>query len=135
MAQFVMKDFVEKAGLESHFHIESTATSAAEIGDLVYLPVRHKMFEYGLNCTGKPVRQLRNEDCDQYDLLMGMDRASLRNMHHLYGCDYDGKLYQLMEFTTRPGDVADPWYTNDFEAVWQNVLEDCEGLLRTQRVS
>ena len=112
MAEFVMKDLVRKAGLESQFHIESAATSTEEIGNPVYPPARRKLAEHGIDCAGKTARQLRNEDYDRFDLLIGMDRANLRNMHRICGCDFDGKLKMLMEFAGRPdAEVADPWYT------------------------
>ena len=130
MAEFVMKDLVKKAGLEAEFHIESAATSTEEIGNPVYPPARRKLAEHGIGCDGKTARQLRNEDYDQYDLLIGMDRANLRNMHRICGGDFDGKTHLLMEFTDRPGDVADPWYMDDFESTWQDVLEGCRRLLK-----
>lgn len=68
-------------------------------------------------------------DYERYDLLIGMDRANLRNMHRICGGDFDGKLHLLMEFTDRPGDVADPWYTGDFETTWQDVSVGCSRLL------
>ena len=129
MAEFVMKDLVKKAGLEAEFHIESAATSTEEIGNPVYPPARRKLAEHGVDCAGKTARQLKNEDYDQYDLLIGMDRANLRNMHRICGGDFDGKTHLLMEFTDRLGDVADPWYTEDFESTWRDVLEGCIGLL------
>ena len=129
MAEFVMKDLVKKAGLEARFHIESAATSTEEIGNPVYLPARRKLAEHGIDCAGKTSRQLMNSDYDQYDLLIGMDRANLRNMHRICGGDFAGKLHLLMDYTDRPGDVADPWYTNDFETTWQDVLAGCQGLL------
>lgn len=129
MAEFVMKDLVKKAGLESEFLIESAATSTEEIGNPVYPPARRKLAEHGIDCAGKTARQLRNEDYKRYDLLIGMDRANLRNMHRICGGDFDGKLHLLMEFTDRPGDVADPWYTGDFETTWQDVSVGCSRLL------
>ena len=130
MAEFVMKDLVKKAGLEGQFHIESAATSTEEIGNPVYPPAKRKLAEHGIDCTGKTARQLKNSDYDQYDLLIGMDRANLRNMHRICGGDFNGKLHLLMEYAGRPGDeVADPWYTGDFEATWQDVLAGCQGLL------
>lgn len=129
MAEFVMKDLVKKAGLESEFLIESAATSTEEIGNPVYPPARRKLAEHGIDCAGKTARQLRNEDYKRYDLLIGMDRANLRNMHRICGGDFDGKLHLLMEFTDRPGDVADPWYTDDFETTWQDVSVGCSRLL------
>ena len=130
MAEFVMKDLVRKAGLESQFHIESAATSTEEIGNPVYPPARRKLAEHGIDCAGKTARQLRNEDYDRFDLLIGMDRANLRNMHRICGDDFDGKLHLLMEYAGRPdAEVADPWYTGDFETTWQDVLAGCQGVL------
>ena len=167
MAEFVMKDLVKKAGMESQFHIESAATSTEEIGSPVYPPARRKLAEHGIGSDGHAARQLRNEDYDRFDLLIGMDKANLRNMYRICGGDFDGKIHLLMEYAGRPGkgtqrkpsgagcvgrgearkrpefspqaeteesglcfdEVADPWYTNDFEATWQDVLEGCTGLL------
>ena len=130
MAEFVMKNLVRKAGLEGQFHIESAATSTEEIGNPVYPPARRKLAEHGIDCAGKTARQLTNADYDQFDLLIGMDQANLRNMHRICGGDFAGKLHLLMDYTDRPGDVADPWYTDDFETSWRDVLAGGEGLLR-----
>ena len=130
MAEFVMKDLVRKAGLESQFQIASAATSTEEIGSPVYPPARRKLAEHGINCSGKTARQLTRADYDRYDLLIGMDNANLRNMRRICGGDSDGKIRLLLEFTGRSGEVADPWYTGDFEATWRDVLEGCSGLLR-----
>jgi len=130
MAEFVMKNLVKKAGMEGQFHIESAATSTEEIGNPVYPPARRKLAEHGIDCTGKAARQLQNRNYDEYDLLIGMDKANLRNMFRICGGDYDDKMHLLMEFTDRPdAEVADPWYTGDFEAAWQDVLAGCKGLL------
>ena len=129
MAEFVMKDLVKRAGLEAQFHIESAATSTEEIGNPVYPPARRKLAEHGIDCAGKSARQLTCADYDRFDLLIGMDRANLRNMRRICGGDSVGKLHLLMDYTDRPGDVADPWYTDDFETTWQDVLAGCRGLL------
>ena len=133
MAEFVMKDLVKKAGLESQFHIESAATSTEELGNPVYPPARRKLGEHGIDCTGKTARQLKNRDYDQFDLLIGMDQANLRNMHRICGGDFESKIHLLMEYTGRPGDVADPWYTGDFETTWRDVLAGYTGLLDSLR--
>ena len=130
MAEFVMMDLVKKAGLASQFHIESAATSREEIGNPVYPPARRKLAEHGISCDGHAARQLTNADYEKYDLLIGMDRDNLRDMYHICGGDPDGKLRLLMDYTDRPDDVADPWYTGDFESTWQDVLAGCQGLLR-----
>ena len=129
MAEFVMKDLVKKAGLASRFHIESAATSREEIGNPVYPPAQCKLAEHRINCSGHAARQLTSWDYDRYDLLIGMDSANLRDMHRICGGDSVGKMSLLMEHTARPGNVADPWYTDDFEATWRDVLEGCQGLL------
>ncbi len=131
MAEFVMKDLVTKAGLESRFQIESAATSTEETGNPVYPPARRKLAEHGISCAGKTARQLTKGDYGRYDLLIGMDQANLRNMRRICGGDPEGKLCLLMDFTDRPGEVADPWYTGDFETTWRDVLAGCRGLLQT----
>lgn len=129
MAEFVMKDLVKKAGLELQFYIESAATSTEESGNPVHPPARRKLAEHGISCEGKRAQQLTNADYDQFDLLIGMDRANLRNMHRICGGDFAGKQHLLMDYTDHPGDVADPWYTGGFETTWRDVLEGCQGLL------
>ena len=129
MAEFVMKDLVKKAGLESEFVIASAATSTEEIGNPVYPPARRKLAEHGIGCTGHAARQLTAGDYGCCDYLVGMDSANLRNMRRICGGDPDGKISLLLDWTSRPGDVADPWYTGDFEATWRDALAGCRGLL------
>ena len=130
MAEFVMKNLVKKAGLEQRFQIESAATSSEEIGNSVYPPARRKLSEHGIDCSGKRAHQLLKSDYEKYDLLIGMDHANLRNMQRICGGDPDGKMHLLMDFTNRPGEVADPWYTGDFDTTWRDVEEGCQGLLQ-----
>ena len=129
MAEFVMKDLVSKAGLEDSFVIESAATSTEEIGNSVYPPARRKLAEHGISCAVKTARQMTRSDYARYDLLIGMDSWNIRNMRNICCGDPEGKIVMLMDFTRRPGDVADPWYTGDFEATWRDVLEGCQALL------
>lgn len=129
MAEFVMKDLVRKAGLAENFEIASAATSTEEIGNPVYPPARRKLAEHGIGCAGKTARQLRAGDYEAYDFLVGMDGTNLRNMRRICGGDLAGKISRLLDFTERPGDVVDPWYTGDFDATWRDVLEGCQGLL------
>ena len=131
MAEFVMKDLTAKSGLSAQFHIASAATSREEIGNPVYPPARRKLAEHGVACGGHAARQLTAQDYWEYDLLIGMDQANLRNMKRICGGDPEGKLHLLLDYTSRPGDVADPWYTGDFDATWRDVLAGCQGLLRS----
>ena len=120
MAEFVMKHLVAEAGLSDQYEIQSAATSTEEIG---------KLAEHGISCEGKTARQMTRQDYAYYDCIIAMDRNNLRNLKRMFGEDTDHKISLLMDFTHRPGDVADPWYTGDFEATWGNVLEGCQGLL------
>lgn len=129
MAEFVMKDLVAKAGREGDFMIESAATSNEEIGNPVYPPARRKLAEHGISCAGKTARQMTRGDYERFDLIIGMDSWNLRNMCRICGDDPDGKISLLMDFTEHPRDVADPWYTGDFEKTWRDVLEGCQGIL------
>ena len=129
MAEFVMKKLVRERGLADQFEIASAATSTEEIGNGVYPPVRNLLARNDIDCAGKTARQMRKSDYDAYDLLIGMDGANYRNMNRICGGDPEGKIHLLMDYTDRPGDVADPWYTRDFEATWRDVNEGCCGLL------
>ena len=129
MAEFVMKDLVQKAGLTDQFHIASAATIREEIGNPVYPPARRKLAEHGISCAGHAARQLTKQDYADYDFLVGMDSTNLQDMHRICGGDPDGKISLLLDHTARPGNVADPWYTGDFQATWLDVLAGCQGLL------
>ena len=129
MAEFIMKDLVEKAGRADQFHIESAATSTEEIGNPVYPAARRKLAQHGIGCAGKTARQLRRDDYGRYDLLIGMDQANLRNMQRICGGDPEGRLHLLLEFAGRSGEVSDPWYTGDFDAAWRDISAGCQGLL------
>ncbi len=135
MAEFIMKKLVSEAGLSGAFEIASAATSTEEIGNPVYPPARRKLAEHGIACDGKTARQLTRRDYDNYDLLIGMDRYNIRNMERMCGGDPDGKIHMLMEYAGNDGqDVADPWYTGDFNATWRDCLNGCKGLLKLLEV-
>ena len=126
MAEFIMKDIVKKAGMDEQFHIESAATSTEEIGNSVYPPARRKLAEHGISCEGKTARQMTRSDYDRFDLLVGMDEWNIRNMKRIAGGDPDRKIFKMLDFISRHGDVADPWYTGNFDATWRDCLEGCE---------
>lgn len=131
MAEFVMKDLVQKAGLTDHFYIESAATSTEEIGNEVYPPAKRKLAEHGISCKGKTARQMTRSDYQRFDLLIGMDDWNIRNMTRIAEGDPEGKIHKLLDYTARKGDVADPWYTGDFDATWRDVTEGCRELLKS----
>lgn len=141
MAEFVMKDIVNKNDLEKHFHIESSATHTDEIwngvGSPVYPPAVDKLREHGigtrdneLGVSKKRARLTVKSDYDKFDFIIGMDSANIRNLNRLFGGDPDTKIHKMLDFTERDGDVADPWYTGNFDATWTDVSEGCHGLFR-----
>ena len=131
MAEFVMKDIVKKRGLSAQFHIESAATSREEIGNPVYPPVRRLLNEKGVAFdTGKTARQVTAGDYERFDCIVCMDGNNLRNIARIIPSDPQKKISRLMDFTGRPRDVADPWYTGDFLKTWQDVTSGCEALLK-----
>ena len=129
MAEFVMKDLVSKARLSDKYYIESAATSTEELGNEVYPPAKRKLAEHNISCKGKTARQMTRSDYDRFDLLIGMDQWNIRNMNRICGGDPEGKIRMLMDYTNRPGEVADPWYTGNFEATWQDVLLGCQCII------
>ena len=129
MAEFLMKELVRQDGRAEAFCIASAATSAEELGNPVYPPVRRKLAEHGIDCTGKTARQLTRRDYEDWDLLIGMDEENMAGMRRLFGGDPEGKLHRLLEYAGLNQDVADPWYTRDFDAAWQDVTVGCTALL------
>ena len=129
MAEFIMKYLVDQRGLTNQFHIASAATSTEEIGSRVHHGTAAVLDRLGIDYSEKRARQMTKKDYQDYDMLIGMDDWNMRNMNRIAGGDPDGKLYLLMDFTDRPGEVADPWYTRNFEVTYRDVMDGCEGLL------
>lgn len=129
MAEFIMKDLVQKRGLAHIFEIASAATCSDELGNPVYPPVRSLLSDRGISTEGKTARQITKADYEKYDYIIGMDSANRRNMLRLFNNDPQGKVSLLLDYTDHPRDVADPWYTRDFRATERDVDEGCEKLL------
>lgn len=129
MCEFFMKDLVKKAGLEDRFEIASAATSTEELGGSVYPPARRIMAAHGIHCQGKTARQVTRQDYARYDMLICMDQRNLRYLDRILGGDPDGKVSLLLEHAGHSRDVADPYYSGDFQATWDDVVEGCTALL------
>ena len=129
MGEFLLKDMVRRRGRESEFEIASAATSTEEIGNGVHPGTRKILSGLGISCAGKRARQMTRADYAAYDYLIGMDGANVRNMTRIAGGDPEGKIHKMLDFTARGGDVADPWYTGDFDATYRDIREGCEGFL------
>lgn len=130
MAEFVMKDIVQKKGLSNQFYIASAATSTEEIGNPVHHGTRNKLNQVGISTDGKHAIQLSKSDYQKYDYLIGMDSYNIRNMNRILGGDPEGKIHLLLDFAGKTKDIADPWYTGNFEETYTDVMEGCEALLQ-----
>ena len=129
MAEFVMKDMVNREGLAENFEINSAATSTEEIGNPVYPPAREELLKHGISCEGKTARRMTKGDYDYYDYIIGMDRWNIRNIEKIVGNDKDGKISLLLSYAGLDRDISDPWFTGNFGATWNDVVKGCKGLL------
>lgn len=131
MAEFLFKNYVQQRGSQSQFYIASAATSSEEIGNPVHHGTRAKLKQLGIDCSGKRAVRLTGADYDKYDYLIGMDDWNVRNILRIVGTDSQAKVWKLLDFTERAGaEIADPWYTGDFEATYRDIMEGLDGLWR-----
>ncbi|MBQ6532563.1 MAG: low molecular weight phosphotyrosine protein phosphatase [Solobacterium sp.] len=129
MAEYIMKYLAGQAGLSDRFEIDSAAVSAEETGNPVYPPARRILHAHGIPCGNHRARQMTRADYDCHDLLIGMDTVNIAWMKRICGGDPEHKIRQMMDYTDRPGDVSDPWYTGDFETAYRDILAGCTGLI------
>ncbi len=133
MAEFIFKDLISKKGIYDKFQVSSCATSTEEIwngiGNPVYPPAKRELAKHNISCEGKRAVQLKMSDYDNYDYLIAMDSNNVRNIMRIIGSDKDNKVSKLMSYTRRGGDVADPWYSGDFETCYKDIYEACSALL------
>lgn len=129
MAECVLKNMVAQSGRSSEFYIDSAATSREEIGNPIYPPAVRKLKGEGIPLSGHRAVQMTREDYDKYDLLLAADSANLRNIRRIAGGDPQGKIRRLLDYTSRPRDIADPWYTGNFDVTYDDIVEGCQALL------
>ena len=130
MAEVIMKHYVKEAGLEDQFEIASAATSREEIGNPIYPPAKRILAAHGMGDKNKRARQMTMADYEYYDYLIPMEQYNIRNMHRITGGDPEGKIRLLMQFAGRNEDIEDPWYSGDFEGVFDQISEGCAALLK-----
>lgn len=130
MAESVMTHLIKERHLQDLFEIASAATSREEIGNGPHYGTVNKLRQVGIPVVPHRAVQMTRADYDYYDYLIGMDSANIRNMTRIAGGDPEGKIYKLLTFAGKGDDVADPWYTGDFDATYRDVLMGCEGLLK-----
>lgn len=131
MAEFLLKDAVKKLGKEKEFFVASSATSSEEIGSPVHYGTKRILDRLGISSSEKRAVRLNSADADKYDYFVGMDEANVRNMRRILGERAGGKIFLLMEFAGKRKDVADPWYTGNFEETYRDISEGTGGFLKT----
>lgn len=131
MAEFLMKDMVQKLGKADEFYIQSSATSREEIGNPVHRGTKNKLAQYGISVAGKYARQLTVKDYEEFDYIIAMDSNNLRNVDRIIGSDSLGKVSLLLDYAGRNGQsIADPWYTGDFDITYDDIMAGLKGLLK-----
>ena len=134
MAEFIMKDMLTKRGISDKFYIASAATSTEEIwngvGNPVYPPAKKELAKHGISCEGKRAVQITRSDYGKYDYILGMEERNIRNILRIVGKDPEHKVKLLLDYSDAPRDIADPWYTGNFESTYRDVVEGCEGFLK-----
>ena len=128
MAEFVMKDIVDRHGMSDAFRIASAATHNDEIGSPVHYGTREILDSVGISCAGKTARRLKQSDSEEWDIFIGMDKANIKNMKQQLSGEAADKIHLLLEFAHSTRDVAVPWYTGDFETTYDDVVAGCTGL-------
>lgn len=129
MAEFVLKDMVKKRGLENNFFIRSSATSSEEVGNDIHYGTRNKLTQEKIPFEKRRAAKLRKEDYDEYDYIIGMEKSNIINIKRIVGEDIDNKIYRLLDFSDKPRDIADPWYTGNFDITFNDIVEGCNGFL------
>lgn len=133
MAEFIMKSIISERGLSDRFYIASAATSTEEIwngvGNPVYPPAKRELAKHGISCEGKRAVQITKADYGKYDYILGMEERNIRNILWIVGKDPEHKVKLLLDYSDHPRDIADPWYTGNFESTYRDVVEGCEGFL------
>lgn len=134
MAEFIFKDMVQKKGLADLFYISSATTNTEEIwngvGNPVYPPAREELAKHGISCKGKRAVQITKNDYSKYDYILGMDQWNMKNMMRILRTDPDSKVKLLLDYSERPRDIADPWYTGNFTLTYSDIVEGCESFLQ-----
>ena len=130
VAEFVFKDIVKKQGLEKEFYIKSSATSNEEIGNDIHYGTRNKLIQKGIPFEKRKATRLMPEDYNKYDYIIGMEESNIRNIKRIVGNDIEHKIYRLLDYSDNPRDIADPWYTGNFEITYNDIVEGCNAFIK-----
>lgn len=129
MSEFIMRDMVEKRGLSDKIQVASAATSREEIGNDMYPPAKRKLDKEHIPYTRRQARQVTSSDYDEYDLLLCMEQYNIRNLRRIILNDPEHKIHLLLDYTNNPRDISDPWYTDDFDTAYDDIVAGCTGML------
>lgn len=129
MAKCIMQDLIRRKGMEKNFEIDSAATSDEEVGNGIYPLAKKKLQEKGIACQEHIAKKMKPEDYQRFDYIIGMEKNNCENIIRIVGKDEKGKIFCLLDFSSNPRDISDPWYTRDFEKAYQDIREGCEELL------
>ena len=130
MAEFVLKDLVKKRGIETEFYIESSATSPEELGCDVHYGTVNKLNSLGIEVEHRSSKLLRKEDYEKFDYILGMEKRNIQNILRIVGQDEENKVYRLLDFSNNPRDIADPYFTGNFDRTYDDILEGCSAFLK-----
>jgi protein-tyrosine phosphatase len=130
MAEFVLKDMVRKEGRENEFFIQSSATSYEEIGNDIHYGTQNKLIQENIPFEKRQAKRLAPQDYDKYDYILAMEESNIRNIKRIVGEDKDHKVYRLLDFSDNPRDIADPWYTGNFDITYNDIVEGCNSFLK-----
>ena len=130
MAEFLLKDIVKKKNIENEFIIESAGTSNEEEGNPVHFGTKRKLSEIGISTDGKYARKLLKEDYEKYDYILAMEERNVKDLIRILGEDKDNKVHRLLDYSENPRDIADPWYTGNFDETYNDIMEGLEGFLK-----
>ena len=133
MAEYVFKDMVKKENMQDKFFIDSAGTSNESVGDPVYYDTRRKLNEMNIECGNHIARKITKEDYEKFDYIIGMEERNIVNIKRIVGEDTKNKIYKLLEFSENPRDIADPWYTGNFDRTYDDIVEGLTYFIRFLR--
>ena len=130
MAEFVFKDMIQKMGIDSEFYVESAATSSEEVGHGVHYGTIDKLKKEGIKIYDRKAKQIKKSDYDKFDYIIGMEKRNIDGILRIVGSDSENKIYRLLDFSDTPRDIADPWYTGNFNVTYDDIVEGCQALIK-----
>lgn len=129
MAEYLLKDIVKKEGIEERFYIDSAATSIEEIGNPIHYGTKNKLKQMNIECGNHVARKMTKQDYKKFDYIIGMEESNITDIKKIVGEDKENKIFKLLDFSNNPRDIADPWYTGNFDKTYEDILEGLEGFL------